>query len=69
MQNNQNNSVPQVGLTSILGVVFVVLKLTGTIDWSWVWVLSPWWITLSLALGFFMLGAVITLFSKKNPYC
>lgn len=28
-------------LLSILGVVFVVLKLVGTIDWSWWWVLSP----------------------------
>jgi len=44
-------------LLSILGVVFVVLKLVGTIDWSWVWVLSPfitqavlWLIIVSLAI-------------------
>jgi hypothetical protein len=23
----------------------IVLKLTGVIDWSWWWVLSPWWIS------------------------
>ena len=28
-------------LLSVLGVVFVVLKLTAVIDWSWWWVLSP----------------------------
>lgn len=29
---------------SILLIIFVVLKLTGCIDWSWLWVLSPLWI-------------------------
>ena len=37
------------GLGSVLLVVFVVLKLVGTIDWSWVWVLSPAWISILLA--------------------
>lgn len=26
---------------SVLGLIFVVLKLVGKIDWSWWWVLSP----------------------------
>lgn len=29
----------------VLFVVFLVLKLTGTIDWSWWWVASPLWIS------------------------
>lgn len=29
---------------SILLIVFIVLKLIGTIEWSWIWVLSPLWI-------------------------
>ena len=29
----------------ILFIVFLVLKLTKTIDWSWVWVTSPLWIS------------------------
>jgi hypothetical protein len=29
------------GCSSVLTIVFVVLKLTGYIDWSWFWVLSP----------------------------
>ena len=36
------------GLADVLGIVFVVLKLTGVIAWSWLWVLSPWWISLLL---------------------
>ena len=30
--------------TTILFLVFLVLKLTNTIDWSWWWVTSPLWI-------------------------
>lgn len=35
----------QVGLTTLglLGVAFVVLKLTGYIPWSWWWVTLPFW--------------------------
>jgi len=41
------------GLPTILLVVFVVLKLTGVISWSWWWVLSPFWIPLGIViLGF-----------------
>ena len=36
-----------VGLTGILFIVFLVLKLTGNIDWSWWWVTSPLWIPIA----------------------
>lgn len=39
-----------VGYFTVLLIVFVVLKLTGTIAWSWWWVLSPFWIPLAFAL-------------------
>lgn len=32
------------GTLSVLTLILIVLKLTGLIDWSWVWVLSPVWI-------------------------
>lgn len=32
------------GVTAILTIVFVILKLTNVIDWEWCWVLSPLWI-------------------------
>lgn len=32
--------------------IFVVLKLTNQIDWSWLWVLSPLWLPLAIVLGF-----------------
>jgi hypothetical protein len=33
-------------LVTALTVLFIGLKLTGYISWSWVWVLSPVWIYL-----------------------
>lgn len=34
---------------SVLTVLFIGLKLTGLISWSWWWVLSPMWIGAALA--------------------
>jgi len=39
-----------IGIGTVLLVVFVVLKLVGTIDWSWWWVTSPLWITILIAI-------------------
>jgi len=36
------------GLVETLTLIFVVLKLTHNIDWSWWWVLSPLWIVFGL---------------------
>lgn len=39
-----------VGVTGLLLVAFIVLKLCHVIDWSWWWVLSPYWIPLGLVI-------------------
>lgn len=38
---NQTNQSRGVGFLGLLTIAFIVLKLTGYIDWSWWWVLSP----------------------------
>lgn len=43
----------------ILFLVFLVLKLTHVIDWSWWWVSSPLWIPVALVLGIVLIGAMI----------
>ena len=47
-----------IGIGGVLQIVFIVLKLCGLIDWSWIWVLSPTWISIGL-LFFAMLVIVI----------
>ena len=37
-------------LAACLQVIFIVLKLTNLIQWSWWWVLSPTWISFGLFL-------------------
>ena len=55
------------GLGSVLLVVFVILKLVGTIDWSWVWVLSPAWISILLAgLAGGVLEVLKTIINKRS---
>ena len=36
------------GSTILLTIVFIILKLYNVIGWSWIWVLSPIWITFGL---------------------
>jgi hypothetical protein len=38
-----------VGFAGLLTIVFIVLKLCKVINWSWIWVLSPLWISAGLA--------------------
>jgi len=49
-----------VGFAGLLTVAFVVLKLTGVINWSWWWVLAPIWISLALVVVFIALLVVFT---------
>jgi hypothetical protein len=49
-----------IGLDIILFVVFLILKLTGNIDWSWWWVTSPLWIPIAIVVVFLILGTIIT---------
>lgn len=48
-----------VGIGTVLFVVFLVLKLTHNIDWSWWWVTSPIWIPLVLVMGFFIVMGIV----------
>ena len=41
------------GFISVLTLMFVVLKLTNNISWSWIWVLSPIWISIILIILIF----------------
>lgn len=38
-----------IGFCGLLAIVFIVLKLTNIIAWSWLWVLSPIWIPFAIA--------------------
>ena len=56
MNSTNTSGVSFLGLLTLL---FIGLKLTGYITWSWIWVLAPLWIPISIALLIF--SAVILL--------
>lgn len=55
MSQTQNHSSNGIGLSGAIFIVFLVLKLTGHIDWSWWWVTAPLWIP----FGILILAAII----------
>ena len=60
MEENLNNkNTSGVSFLGLLTLLFIGLKLTGHINWSWLWVLAPLWIPISIAL--LVLSAVILL--------
>lgn len=73
MSNNQSTS-GGIGFFGLLCILFIGLKLTGNIDWSWLWVLSPLWIPVAAffaILGIFgVLMSLVkifdSLFSKRR---
>jgi len=51
-------------LTTVLLAIFIVLKLVGSIAWSWWLVLSPFWIPLGLALVIVIVLRIVILITK-----
>lgn len=43
-----------IGFCGLLTIVFIVLKLTNNIDWSWWWVVSPLWLPVAIAALIFV---------------
>lgn len=65
MANNSNSSGGGIGFVGLLTIVFITLKLTGFINWSWWWVLSPSLISIALVLLFLLIYGGYYLFIKK----
>lgn len=57
----KHNSFPLIG---ILGLIFITLKLTGHIEWSWLWVLSPFWIPIAIIATIFMVAFIVARSSR-----
>ena len=52
---------------SILCLIFITLKLTGYIAWSWWWVLAPVWIPISIIIVVFVIvGMLYVAENNKN---
>ena len=65
---SDSNSNGGIGFVGMLTVVFIALKLTKFIEWSWWWVLSPVWITALVLISFivFVGGVYFALEVRKK---
>lgn len=54
-----------IGFAGLLTIVFIVLKLTNIISWSWLWVLSPLWIDFALVIVMAIVAVIILSTLKK----
>ena len=54
------------GLATLLTVLFVGLRLTDQIDWSWWWVLSPIWISALLVVAFIAVSLPVFLWTERR---
>lgn len=60
MDNKQEVTVKGgIEFTGALQLLFIALKLMGFIKWSWVWVLSPIWISAIIAVGTIAIIALV----------
>ena len=56
------------GINVVLTIVFIVLKLAGVINWSWLWVLCPLWIDILLTIIVLMVITIIDNKTKKKTW-
>lgn len=48
-----------IGFTGLLAILFIGLKLGSVINWSWVWVLSPIWISWLIFIVAFLIAIMM----------
>lgn len=59
MSTNNNPKGSEIGFCGLLTIVFIVLKLTNYINWSWWWVTSPLWIPVTVLLTVILLVSIL----------
>lgn len=62
---SSNSNSGGIGFVGALTIAFTVLKLTGHIEWPWIWVVSPVWI--SVLFMIFGLAAIFVAVFIAHP--
>jgi hypothetical protein len=68
MNDNTNKAASSagggLGFCSALTIAFIVLKLCKVINWSWLWVLAPMWISIAFSLFLILIMLIIGIIGK-----
>lgn len=58
-----------IGFLGLLTIVFIALKLMEYIEWGWIWVVSPLWVPIALAIAivlFILIASIIIVLVKET---
>lgn len=64
--SKRTSSSSGIGFFGLLTIVFIVLKLTGYIDWSWIWVLAPMWISMLIGSTILLVVSIVLIILNKD---
>lgn len=64
--NQLNNATVEASKSSfpfltVLGLLFIALKLMNYITWHWIWVLSPFWMPIAIVFGIYVVAIIVCL--------
>lgn len=61
MNNKDSYKSAASGLSfpTVVFIVFLILKLTGLVNWSWWWIFSPIWISFGIVVLIFLIGVIV----------
>lgn len=65
MSDSSQTSSGGVGFVGLLTILFICLKLTGYVAWSWWWVLSPLWIALLVVVAILVIAVIWTVATSR----
>lgn len=63
--NNKTTFGINFGFGGVLFIVFLILKLTHVIDWSWWWITAPLWIPLALSVVIILIVAIVSAITDR----
>ena len=64
MSDNKSTTSSGIGFSGLLAILFIALKLTGVITWSWLWVLAPIWIPFVIIVFILSIAGVVVIANK-----
>ena len=64
MSDNKSTTSSGIGFSSLLAILFITLKLTGVITWSWLWVLAPIWIPFVIVVFVLIIAGIVIIANK-----
>lgn len=63
--SSSSSSSSGIGFLGLLGIVFITLKLTNVISWSWWWVTAPIWGGAVLAIGLILIVVILKVWAES----